>query len=346
MNDAETHTIRLMEICGTHTHAIARAGLKQLLPPDVKLLSGPGCPVCVTPPEAIDVLASLARRPRLTVCTYGDMLRVPGTRPDISLLKEKARGAQVEMVFSPMDALAMAERDPQRDYVFAGVGFETTAPGTLASVRAAKERNVRNFSVFMLLRRIEPAVRALLKDPACRIDGFLCPGHVAVILGEEGFRFLPEEYRLPAVISGFEPADIWLSVKELIRQVRENDPRLVNTYTRAVSREGNPLALALMEEMTQPEGALWRGLGYIDGSAYALKEAFADWDAARKYGVMLPREMAPTACRCGDVISGKLEPAGCPFFGKACTPDAPLGPCMVSSEGSCAAAWTYRVAAL
>ena len=334
--------IRLMEICGTHTHAIARAGLKQLLPEGVKLLSGPGCPVCVTPPEAIDALVSLARRPHLTVCTYGDMLRVPGTSPELSLLKEKARGAHVEMVFSPMDALAMAERDPGQEYVFAGVGFETTAPGTLAAVKAARDKNVSNFSVFMLLRRIEPAVRALLADPESRIDGFLCPGHVAVIIGEKGFRFLPEEYRLPAVISGFEPADIWLSVKELLRQIREKDPRLVNTYTRAVSPEGNPLALALMEEMTRPDGALLRGLGYIEGSAYALNGEYAAWDAAIKFGISLPRQTAPTACRCGEVICGKIEPAGCPFFGKVCTPDAPLGPCMVSSEGSCAAAWTYR----
>ena len=342
MNGPADGTIRLMEICGTHTHAIARAGLRQLLPEDVKLISGPGCPVCVTPPEAIDALVSLSRRKNVTVCTYGDMLRVPGTSPAVSLLKEKGRGARVEMVFSPMDALAMAKADSAREIVFAGVGFETTAPGTLAAVKAAKEQNVPNFSVFMLLRRVEPAIRALLADPASRIDGFLCPGHVAVILGEEGFRFLPEAYGLPAVISGFEPADIWLSVKELLRQVRGKDPRLVNTYTRAVSKEGNPLARQLMAEMTRPEGALWRGLGYIEESAFGLTEDYAAFDAAVQYELTLPRQAAPTACRCGDVICGKIEPAACPFFGKVCTPEAPLGPCMVSSEGSCAAAWTYR----
>ena len=334
--------IRLMEICGTHTHAIARAGIRQLLPDGVKLLSGPGCPVCVTPPEAIDALVLLSRLPNVTVCTYGDMLRVPGTSPDVSLLKERGKGARVEMVFSPMDALALAKTDPDRRIVFAGVGFETTAPGTLAAVRAAKEQNVSNFSVFLLLRRIEPAVRALLADPASQIDGFLCPGHVAVIVGEEGFRFLPEEYHLPAVISGFEAADIFLSVKELIRQVREQDPRLVNTYTRAVSREGNLLARQLMEEMAEPCGALWRGLGIIENSAFALKADYKDFDAAERFGIRLPESSAPTACRCGDVICGKIEPAGCPFFGKVCTPEAPLGPCMVSSEGSCAAAYAYR----
>ena len=333
--------IRLMEICGTHTHAIARAGLKQLLPADVRLLSGPGCPVCVTPPEAIDALAALSHRPGLILCTYGDMLRVPGTSPDISLLKEKSRGARVEMVFSPMDALAMAAAQPDKEVVFAGVGFETTSPGTLAAIRTAEERKIGNFSVFMLLRLVEPAVRALLADPDCQIDGFLCPGHVAVIIGAEGFRFLPEEYRLPAVISGFEPADIWPSLKELIRQVRENDPQLVNLYTRTVSAEGNALAKQLIEEMTCREGALWRGLGYIEGSALGLKSRYKDFDAAARYGIVLPDKSAPTACRCGDVICGKLSPEGCPFFGKVCTPDTPLGPCMVSSEGSCAAAYTY-----
>ena len=342
MNEEGKNTIRFMEICGTHTHAIARAGLKQLLPEGVSLLSGPGCPVCVTPPEAIDALVDLSRQPNVTLCTYGDMLRVPGSTPEISLLKEKGRGASVEMVFSPMDALDLAQKNPEREYVFAGVGFETTAPGTLAAIRAAAERNISNFSVFLLLRRIEPAVRALLSDPKARIDGFLCPGHVAVILGEKGFRFLPEEYHLPAVISGFEPADIWLSVKELLRQAREHDPRLVNTYTRTVSPEGNPLALAILDEMTEPEGALWRGLGYIEGSAYGLKAAYKAYDAAEKFGIQLPRQMAPTACRCGDVICGKLSPEGCPFFGRICTPESPLGPCMVSSEGSCAAAYTYR----
>ena len=211
--------MHLMEICGTHTVSIARSGLKQLLPPDVKLISGPGCPVCVTPPEAVDTVCELSLRPNVTVCTYGDMLRVPGSRPETSLLKAKARGARIEMVFSPMDAVRIAETEPEREIVFIGVGFETTAPGTLAAVKAAAEKDLENFSVYMLLKRTPPAVRALLSDPGAQIDGFLCPGHVAVIIGEAGFRFLPEEYHLPAVISGFEPADIWLSLKELQRQV-------------------------------------------------------------------------------------------------------------------------------
>ncbi len=334
--------MHLMEICGTHTVSIARSGIRQLLPPDVKLISGPGCPVCVTPPEAVDQIVSLSLRPDLTVCTYGDMLRVPGSRPDISLLKAKARGARIEMVFSPMDAVRIAETHPGREIVFIGVGFETTAPGTLAAVRSAAEKDLKNFSVYLLLKRTPPAVRALLKDPAAQIDGFLCPGHVAVVIGEAGFRFLPEEYRLPAVISGFEPADIWLSLKELQRQVRENDPRLVNTYSRVVRPEGNELALRLIEEMTCCGDALWRGLGIIPDSAMRLKDSWKHFDASERFGFHPPVRLAPTACRCGEILCGKLEPAGCPFFGKACTPEQPLGPCMVSAEGSCAAAYTYR----
>lgn len=334
--------IHLMEICGTHTVSIARSGLKQFLPPDVKLISGPGCPVCVTPPEAIDQIVSLSLEPNVTICTYGDMLRVPGSRPETSLLKAKAKGARVEMVFSPMDAVRIAETEPDRKIVFIGVGFETTAPGTLAAVKAAVEKDLPNFSVYLLLKRTPPAVRALLRDPGAQIDGFLCPGHVAVIIGEAGFSFLPEEYRLPAVISGFEPADIWLSLKELERQVRKNDPRLVNTYFRVVKPEGNVLALRLIEEMTEPADAFWRGLGKIEGSGFALKSAYQRFDASLRYSLPLPESSAPTACRCGDILCGKLEPEGCPFFGGACTPERPLGPCMVSSEGSCAAAYAYR----
>lgn len=333
--------IRLMEVCGTHTMAIARAGIRQLLPPDVKLLSGPGCPVCVTPPEAVDEAVRLALLPNVSICTYGDMLRVPGTSPEISLLKARGRGASVFMVFSPMDALAMAEKDPGREYVFLGVGFETTAPGTLAAVREAAAKGIANFSVFLLLRLVEPALRSLLADPDIRLNGLLCPGHVAVILGEKGFRFLPEEYHLPAVIGGFEPGELLPAINELIRQARENDPRLVNAYPRLVSRNGNAAAQAIIAEMTEPCGALWRGLGYIGESALQLKEDYAPWDASLKFDIRLPEEAAPTPCRCGDIISGKAAPRDCPFFGRGCTPDEPLGPCMVSSEGSCAAAYTY-----
>ncbi len=338
----KTRPIQLMEICGTHTVSIARSGLKQLLPPDVRLLSGPGCPVCVTPPEVIDSIVELSRRPGTVICTYGDMLRVPGTRPDISLLKARSEGARAEMVFSPMDAVELAKATPEREFVFLGVGFETTAPGTLAAVREAAALSLSNFSMLMLLKKVEPAVRALLRDPEARIDGFLCPGHVAVITGAEAFRFLPEEYGLPAVIAGFEPEEIRPALEELIREARENDPRLINLYPRAVSAAGNALALRLMEEMTEAEGALWRGLGWIPDSALRLKAPWRAWDAREKYRLPEIRESAVSACRCGDVICGKTAPGECPFFGSACTPDSPLGPCMVSSEGSCGAAYAYE----
>lgn len=338
---SENKTIRLMEVCGTHTMAIAQSGLKQLLPQGIQLISGPGCPVCVTPPEAVDLAVELSLRPGVTVCTYGDMLRVPGSSRNTSLLKARGRGASVEMVFSPMDALELARQNPAQEFVFLGVGFETTAPGTLAAVKTAREQQLSNFSVLMLLRLVEPALRTLLEDPENRIDGFLCPGHVAVITGEEGFRFLPEEYGLPAVIGGFETGELVGALKKLIRQVQARDPRLVNAYPRLVRPEGNRMAREIIREMTRPAPALWRGLGKIENSALELKEAYAPWDAALKFGLTLPEVSAPSACRCGQVISGRISPEECPFFGKGCTPDDPLGPCMVSSEGSCAAAYQF-----
>ena len=333
--------IRLMEVCGTHTMAIAKSGLRSLLPKNVKLLSGPGCPVCVTPPEAVDLAVKLAMQPGFTICTYGDMLRVPGTVRGTGLLAARGQGASVEMVFSPMDALEKAVQHPEREVVFLGVGFETTAPGTLAAIRAARERKIPNFSVLMLLKRTPPAIRALLADSSNLIDGFICPGHVAVITGSQAFRFLPEEYGKPAVVSGFEPAEIWLSVKELLRQVQEQKPRLVNNYPAVVRAEGNRLAQELMQEMTHPADSLWRGLGRIPDSGFALQDEYAAYDACARFGLSLPDQSAPTACRCGEVLCGKMPPRECPFFGTACTPEDPLGPCMVSGEGSCAAEYKY-----
>ena len=334
--------IRLMEVCGTHTMAIARSGIKQLLPEGVSLLSGPGCPVCVTPPEAIDVFLSLAMQPEVIITSYGDMLRVPGSVRGTSLLRCREMGADVRLVYSPMDALDIAAGNPRKEVVFLGVGFETTAPGTAAAVRCAKERGLANFSVFSLLRQVEPALRALIAAPDFSVNGFLCPGHVAVITGEEGFRFLPEEYRLPAVISGFEPEDIFRSLELLITQIREKKPRLENMYTSLVSPEGNRLAQQMIREVLTPGDALWRGLGFIPGSSLELRKEYADCDAVRRFSLTLPRSSAPSACRCGDVICGRLAPKDCPLFGRACTPEDPFGPCMVSGEGSCAAAYKYQ----
>ena len=334
--------VRLMEVCGTHTMAIARAGLKRLLPEGVELVSGPGCPVCVTPPELMDAALELASRPGVTVASYGDMLRVPGSRRGDDLAHRRARGGSVELVYSPMDAVELAKRHPEREVVFLGVGFETTAPGTAASILAAREQGVNNYSVFPMLRLVEPALRALIGSEGFDVQGFLCPGHVAVITGAEHFRFLPVEYGLPAVVAGFEPEDILLSVYELLRMLADGKPGLVNEYSRAVSAEGNALAQSMLRRAFVPVRASWRGLGEIESSGLALAPELLDCDAVKKLGIETGKAAPPTACRCGEVITGRMPPDGCPLFGKVCTPEDPVGPCMVSSEGACAAAYKYQ----
>ncbi len=333
--------VKLMEVCGTHTMAIAKAGIKTLLPEGVELLSGPGCPVCVTPAELIDQILDLAMEPGVILTSYGDMLRVPGSTPGDSLLRRRALGARVEIVYSPIDAIEIAKANPAKEVVFLGVGFETTAPGTAAAALTAREQGVKNFSVWSMLKLVEPALRALMAMEGFEIRGFLCPGHVATIIGEKGFRFLPEDYGMPAVISGFEPEDILLSVYALLKQIREGAPRVQNEYTRAVSRDGNLLAQAMMDRAFEPRTDLWRGLGQIENSGLGLREELQGYDAQRRFGLETLPAPKPTACRCGRVITGRMGPQGCPLFGKRCTPEDPVGPCMVSSEGACAAAYKY-----
>mgnify|MGYP005816242643 FL=1 len=337
--------VQLMEICGTHTMAIARAGLKSLLPENIRLISGPGCPVCVTPAGAVDELLRISSIPGVIMASYGDLIRVPGSRRGDSLLRRRAQGADVRMVYSPIDALEMAGKHPDRQVVFAGVGFETTAPGTAACLMEARERRTDNFSVLSLLKTTEPAIRALVDAPQmreCRIDGFLCPGHVAVITGADSFAFLPEEYGLPAVVSGFEPEDLVVSVYLLVKMLAEGRPALVNEYARLVRGSGNPAARKAVDAVFAPGGSLWRGLGEISESGLAIREEFAAWDAARQYGFCPDAGAEAAGCRCGDVIRGLLAPQECPLFGLACLPEDPVGPCMVSGEGACAAAYRYR----
>ena len=337
----ETGPVRLMEVCGTHTMAIAKSGIRSMLPENIQLLSGPGCPVCVTPGEVVDAVLELAMRPGVILATYGDMVRVPGSTPGDNLARRRALGARVEVVYSPVDAVKLAEENPDREIVFLGVGFETTAPGTAAAVLTAKEKGVKNFSLFSMLKTVEPALRALIASEGFNVQGFLCPGHVATIIGGEGFEFLPRDYGLPAVISGFEPEDILSSVYLLCRQLAEGKSLVQNEYRRAVAPQGNPLARAMMDRCFAPRRDLWRGLGAIEASGLALREAFSDYDAEKKFGVEYAAAR-PTACRCGEVITGKLSPAQCPLFGRRCTPEDPVGPCMVSSEGACAAHYKYQ----
>ena len=339
---ANTGPVRLMEICGTHTMAIAKAGLRSALAPDVRLLSGPGCPVCVTPAGAIDGILQLCNRPGVILTSYGDLLRVPGSLRGDTLLRRRAMGARVKTVYSPMEAVELAAAHPDDEVVFLGVGFETTAPGTAACILEAAERGINNFSVLCLLKRTEPALRALITAPDFAVDGFLCPGHVAAVTGSDAFAFLPQEYHLPAVVSGFEAGDILYSVWRLVSMLAEKQPALENEYTRLVAADGNPAAMAAIDAVFEPCTSLWRGMGEIEGGGYTLRPEYRRWDAAEKFDFTPGTASEVPGCRCGSVIRGVCEPAECPLFGKVCTPADPVGPCMVSSEGACAAAWKYR----
>ena len=333
--------VRLMEVCGTHTMAIAECGLKKVLPESVRMISGPGCPVCVTPPDALDEIIRIAKLPDVIITSYGDLLRVPGSVRGCSLAASRSEGCDIRTVYSPMDALDLACDNPDKNIIFIGVGFETTAPGTAVLIKEAALKGLKNFSVLSLLKLTPPAVRAILDDPECRVDGLLCPGHVAVITGSEAFRFLPDEYKIPAVVSGFETEDIAASVYELCRQISCGSSSLCNEYSRAVSRHGNKTALSVIDEVFTTCASEWRGLGNIPNSGLMINNEFADYDAAKRFVYEPAANKNTSACRCGDVLRGLISPNECAMFGTACTPSDPVGPCMVSGEGSCAAAYKY-----
>ena len=333
--------VKLMEVCGGHTHAIYRHGLDALLPEEVELVHGPGCPVCVIPMGRVDDGISIAERPEVTFASFGDMLRVPGGRRR-SLLEAKARGADVRVVYSPLDALALAQREPEREVVFFGVGFETTAPATALTLQRARELDVPNFSVFCNHVLIGPALRAILDAPDTEIAGFIGPGHVSTVIGTEPYRFVCEEYARPLVVAGFEPTDILQAVVMLLRQLAEGRAEVENQYGRVVRPRGNTPALAALDDVFETrEDFEWRGLGAIPHSGLRIGDAYARWDAERRFEVPGARIEDPKACRCGDVLRGRAKPWECKVFGTACTPEKPLGTCMVSSEGACAAYYSY-----
>ena len=331
---------KLMEVCGGHTHAIYRHGIESLLPESVELVHGPGCPVCVIPMGRVDDAIALARTPGVTLCCFGDMLRVPGG--DSTLQEAKAGGADVRIVYSPLDALALAERAPDRQVVFLAVGFETTAPSTAATVLAARDRGVGNFSVFCNHVTIVPPLKAILDSPGLDLDGFLGPGHVSTVIGTDPYRFVPAQYRRPLVVAGFEPVDVLQGVAMLLRQLGGGRCEVENQYRRAVTGAGNRRGLELMREafVLRPHFE-WRGLGFIAQSALALAPGLADWDAEARFDVPGLRVADPKACQCGEVLKGALRPWECKVFGTACTPESPIGTCMVSSEGACAAYYNY-----
>jgi hydrogenase expression/formation protein HypD len=332
--------LRFMEVCGTHTVAIFQSGLRSLLPEALRHISGPGCPVCVTHPEEIAAALLLARRPGVMTVTFGDMMRVPG--PDGSSLKTvQAEGARTSICYSPFEALRIASENPQLEVVFLAVGFETTAPAVAATVQRAREDGIGNFSVLSCHKRIPPALRHLLQSGEVGVDGFLLPGHVSTIIGLGPYRFLAEELGQPAVVTGFEPLDILQGLLMLARMRKAGAPRVANQYARAVNEEGNRTARRVMDAVFRTVTAKWRGLGPIGQSGLDLAPEFADFDARRRFDLEVEPAQEPRGCSCGEVLQGKLRPDGCPLFGRACTPANPVGPCMVSTEGSCAAYFKY-----
>jgi len=331
--------LNLMEVCGTHTMAIGRHGLRAQLPLDLRLISGPGCPVCVTPASDVDRAIALASEPGVTLASFGDLLRVPGSQG--SLLQARARGATVRLVYSPLEALELAREQPRELVVFAAIGFETTAPAIAATLLRAAERGVDNFALLPACKLVPPAMQALADDPSCRIDGFICPGHVSAIIGWAPYQPIAAR-GAPCVITGFEALDILQGVAMLCEQAQQGRSEVECQYQRAVPREGNPAAQAVMARVFATCDAHWRGIGDIPGTGLRLRERFRSFDAHRRVPLDIPEAAdLPTGCACGAVMMGRVLPSDCPLFGQACTPAHPVGPCMVSSEGACAAYQRY-----
>jgi hydrogenase expression/formation protein HypD len=331
---------KVMEVCGGHTHSIYKYGVDDLLPENVELVHGPGCPVCVIPMGRVDDGIAIARRPGVIFTCFGDMMRVPGS--ETTLLDAKAEGADVRMVYSPLDALRIAKANPDREVVFFAIGFETTAPSTALTLKRAKAEGVRNFSCVCSHVTIVPPLRALLESPDLRLDGFVGPGHVSTVVGARPFEFIPVDYGKPVVIAGFEPLDILQAVHMILRQLGDGRCEVENQYTRVVPYEGNPRALEVMAEVFELRPHFeWRGLGFISQSGLRLSAAYADLDAELRFSVPGVRVADPKACQCGEVLKGVIKPWECKVFGTACTPERPIGTCMVSSEGACAAYYNY-----
>jgi hydrogenase expression/formation protein HypD len=330
----------LMEICGGQTHAIMRFGIDALLPPTLTLMHGPGCPVCVTPSEYIDKAIEIASQAGVILCSFGDMLRVPGNTGD--LLTAKSRGADIRPVYSPLNALAIARAEPQRTVVFLAIGFETTAPANAFAVYQARRESIQNFSMLVSQVLVPPAMRALLEAPNNRIEGFLAAGHVCTVTGYEEYEIIAADYHIPIVITGFEPLDILMGIYLCVRQLEAGQALVENPYSRSVRHHGNPLARRILREVFCVIPQRWRGLGDLAESGLGLAEAYADFDAERRFGPVIMGDEADGECISGQVLRGECEPTACPAFGTRCTSEHPLGVTMVSTEGACAAYYRYR----
>ena len=332
--------LKLMEVCGGHTHTIFKYGIEDLLPENIEMIHGPGCPVCVIPLGRVDDAISIAQQPDVIFTTFGDAMRVPGSKT--SLLDAKADGADVRMVYSPLDALKIAHKNPDKHVVFLGLGFETTAPSTAMTVLQAAKEDVKNFSVFCNHITIIPALKAMLDSPDLQLSGFLGPGHVSTVIGTRCYEFVPRDYGKPLVVTGFEPLDVLQSAYMIVKQIVEGRAEIENQYARVVSREGNRKALEVLFEVFEPRDYFeWRGLGSIAHSGMKLKNKYEQFDAERKFSVPGLRIADPKACQCGEILKGVKKPWECKVFGTACTPETPIGSCMVSSEGACAAYYNF-----
>lgn len=335
----ETHNITLMEVCGTHTMAIARSGIRDLLPGSLKLLSGPGCPVCVTAQGDIDAVIELSRIPNLILTTFGDMMRVPGS--EASLQEARSQGADIRIVYSPLDAVQIARENPSREVVFLGIGFETTAPAVGASIEMACKSRLHNYSVVSLHKLVPPAVEAIFSDPEVKVDALICPGHVALVTGLDPYRELAAKYGKPSVITGFDTLDILEGILMILLQVRKKEARAEIQYRQVVKAHGNLVAQETIQRIFSPADCRWRGLGWIPQSGLCIRPQFAEYDAHRRFSIPDIEDKPLKGCSCGEILTGKMNPHQCPLFGKACTPLNPVGPCMVSQEGACAAYFRY-----
>lgn len=340
INDKLGRKLSLMEVCGTHTVSISHTGIRDLLKDHVDLKSGPGCPVCVTDHSDIDAMLALAGHEKVTITTFGDMMRVPGRGG--SLAEQKAEGSDIRVVYSTLDAVKIAEENPDRDVVFLGIGFETTTPTVAAGLQLAEKSGLNNFFLFSVHKVVPPALHVLLADPEVNIDGFILPGHVSVILGRKAWDFLSKDYNCPASVVGFEAVDILLGIDDLANQVLSGKANVSNMYSRVVSEEGNPAARQLVDHYFTPGDAVWRGIGTIPGSGMFVRDEFRAFRVEEKYPVSVADSKPPKGCACGEVLKGKIWPNDCPLFANTCTPVSPVGPCMVSSEGACSAYYRYH----